>query len=542
MRKNIKFMKLIFEDKNRVVFLIILIFVHSLVEIFSQYYASHIMDIINYSNDGNIILFALNILLKIFLVFVFETIFEYFKEYYKLKILSRFRNNLRKMVSMKINSYSYESFKENDTGKFISWLSTDVGQISNYGFNSFFDMYKYAFTFFISILFIFFMSPLISIVVFLMSIFTLVMPIIFNNIIDKVSREKSKANDEFTEEIKNYILGYDVFTLNSLKKIFFEKIMKSSYKYEKKYFEYTKKVRIVYILRKLFSMIPFTITLGIAAFSIVKYNLPMRHFLGTILICNITYGAIISFFSVKATLDSTIPIFEKYTIEVDEEELDKEKEDISEIDSNKIKVSNISFSYKEGKEILKNFSTEFAYPSKYFIVGKSGGGKTTLLKLIQGLYEVNSGEISIGDKNIKNLSKKSLREIFGYLSQDIYLFTGTIRENITLWQEYSDEEIWKVLKMCKIEEYVKSLEKGLDTVILENGKNISGGQRQRIGLSRLLLRNPKYLLIDEGTSQLDEENRLGIEETLLNLEDKGVLIITHNLQENYDKRCSIVEV
>lgn len=542
MKQNSEFFKILFKNKTMSIFIIIIVFIYSVCDIFVTHYVSHTMDIIKYGTLENYISLSIKIIFEVLLVCLLICIFEYIKEYYLIKLENSFRNNVRKKILKKINSYNYKDFKENDTGKFISWLSTDVDQISNYAYQSFINMSQWGLLYIISIIAIFYINIVSGIVTIILSLTTLFMPFLFNKMLEGVSKESAESNDIFVGEIKDLVLGYDIFTLNNLKELFTTRVMDNSFKYEEIYFKYRKQVLLVNTLRKLSILFPIIITFGVAAISVVKYNLPIHHFLGIQLISNVAFNGISIFFSDKATLDSTIPIFEKYTIEVDEEELDKEKEDISEIDSNKIKVSNISFSYKEGKEILKNFSTEFTYPNKYFIVGKSGGGKTTLLKLIQGLYEVNSGEISIGDKNIKNLSKKSLREIFGYLSQDIYLFTGTIRENITLWQEYSDEEIWKVLKMCKIEEYVKSLEKGLDTVILENGKNISGGQRQRIGLSRLLLRNPKYLLIDEGTSQLDEENRLGIEETLLNLEDKGVLIITHNLQENYDKRCSIVEV
>lgn len=103
-----------------------------------------------------------------------------------------------------------------------------------------------------------------------------------------------------------------------------------------------------------------------------------------------------------------------------------------------------------------------------------------------------------------------------------------------MWQDYSDEKIWEILKICQIYEFIRNLPDGLDTQILENAKNISGGQKQRIGLARLLIRKLRYLIIDEGTSQLDKENREKIEDILLDLKDVSVLIITHNLNKKQD--------
>ena len=177
----------------------------------------------------------------------------------------------------------------------------------------------------------------------------------------------------------------------------------------------------------------------------------------------------------------------------------------------------------------KNF--EFKVGNKYAIVGESGSGKTTVLKLIMGLLPDYEGNIYYDSIEQKSLDLKSFYNKVAYVDQQVYLFQDTLRFNITLGENYSDEEIMEVVKMCKLESLLNSLPNGLDSIIKENGKNLSGGQRQRISLARGFIRNANYIIMDEGTSALDEENAVDIETSLMEQEKAGVIIITHNLRD-----------
>lgn len=126
------------------------------------------------------------------------------------------------------------------------------------------------------------------------------------------------------------------------------------------------------------------------------------------------------------------------------------------------------------------------------------------------------------------------------MDQQVYLFQDTIRFNITLGQPFTDREIMAVIKRCRLEDFVNSLPDSLDTVIKENGKNLSGGQRQRIALARGLIRNVQYIILDEGTSALDEANALDIENNLLNTPQLSVIIITHNLRDSIQEQLTAV--
>ena len=140
----------------------------------------------------------------------------------------------------------------------------------------------------------------------------------------------------------------------------------------------------------------------------------------------------------------------------------------------------------------------------------------------------------------KHICLENLHRHIAYVDQQVYLFQDTIRFNITLGQPFTDREIMAVIKRCRLEDFVNSLPDSLDTVIKENGKNLSGGQRQRIALARGLIRNVQYIILDEGTSALDEANALDIENNLLNTPQLGVIIITHNLRDSIREQLTAV--
>ena len=204
-----------------------------------------------------------------------------------------------------------------------------------------------------------------------------------------------------------------------------------------------------------------------------------------------------------------------------------------------ISLQNLSFQYGE-RVVLQNKNYEFCAGCKYAIMGESGSGKTTLTKILMDVLQGYTGHVRYGSTDQKDVNLESLYHHMAYVDKQVYLFQDTLRFNITLGQDYSDEAIIDVIRTCKLEDLVASLPNGLDSMIMENGKNLSGGQRQRIALARGLIRNVDYIILDEGTSALDESNALDIEESLLAFSDLGVIIITHHLREQIKKRLTKV--
>ncbi|MDD3924635.1 MAG: ABC transporter ATP-binding protein [Erysipelotrichaceae bacterium] len=204
--------------------------------------------------------------------------------------------------------------------------------------------------------------------------------------------------------------------------------------------------------------------------------------------------------------------------------------DIEQINGH-IKFDNVSFSYDESKNILKNINLEIKAGHTIAFVGPSGGGKTTLCHLIPRFYEVESGTITIDDIDIKDFTRRSLRQNIGIVQQEVFLFTGTIYENILVGKlDASNEEVIAAAKKANIHDHIMTLPDGYDTYIGERGAKLSGGQKQRISIARVFLKNPPILILDEATSALDNATELLIQNSLEELaKDRTTVVVAHRL-------------
>lgn len=208
---------------------------------------------------------------------------------------------------------------------------------------------------------------------------------------------------------------------------------------------------------------------------------------------------------------------------------------------NKIELTNISFEYTKNKKVLEDINITINKGDKVAFVGESGSGKSTLVDLIIGLYRPLGGEIVIDDKKLTSDNIKSYRSKIGYIPQSIYLFDGTVGENVAFGYEYDKEKIIKVLKKANIYDFLSSKE-GVDTLVGDGGIQLSGGQKQRIGIARALYSDPEILVLDEATSALDNETEAKImDEIYETSHDKTLLIIAHRLStiERCDKKIML---
>ncbi len=196
-----------------------------------------------------------------------------------------------------------------------------------------------------------------------------------------------------------------------------------------------------------------------------------------------------------------------------------------------IEFKNVNFEYKEGVPVLRNVNVCVKAGSNVAIVGNSGGGKTTLVNLLPRFYDATSGQILIDGTDIKDYTLKSLRDNMAVVFQDNFLFSGTIRENILSGKPTaSEEDIRHVLELVYLEDFVESLEDGLDTQIGERGTTLSGGQKQRIAIARALIKNAPIVILDEATSALDNKSEAIVQKAVENLmKNRTVFVIAHRL-------------
>ena len=216
------------------------------------------------------------------------------------------------------------------------------------------------------------------------------------------------------------------------------------------------------------------------------------------------------------------------------------EEQIAEMLRGELLFNHICFSYSEGKEVLKELNLQVKEGEKVVLLGTSGSGKSTILKILMGMERAQSGTIRIGGQDTVDLGEDRIFKEISYIQQEVFIFDGTIRENISLFQNYREDELQSVIERAGLRNLVK--EKGLDYRCGENGAALSGGERQRISIARSLLRKTPILLADEITASLDKENSYLVLDTLLNIENTTEILVLHDLDSRILSRVDRISV
>jgi subfamily B ATP-binding cassette protein MsbA len=281
----------------------------------------------------------------------------------------------------------------------------------------------------------------------------------------------------------------------------------------------------------------FSLVIVLAYFRIQSHAMTMGDFIQFIAALALMMDPIRKFSQANVKVGQGIAAFDRIQDILSlEEEKDFGQLEIKSFED-KIEINNVTFAYTENN-VIKDFSLSLKKGQKVALVGLSGSGKSTLINLLLGLYPLTKGEIKIDGNNIKDIKLKNLRHLFGLVSQDIFLFHDTIRENLTVGGNFSDADIKRALDVSYASEFVEKLPQGLETVIGDRGAKLSGGQQQRLTIARAFLQNTQILLFDEATSALDNESEKVVQKALESIAgNKTVIAVAHRLStvQDYDQ-------
>ncbi|MEK5029471.1 ABC transporter ATP-binding protein [Paenibacillus sp. FSL M7-1046] len=269
------------------------------------------------------------------------------------------------------------------------------------------------------------------------------------------------------------------------------------------------------------------------AWFFIQGELEIGEFVAFILLSNVFFRPIEKINAVIESYPKGIAGFKRYLEVIDTEPDIADKPGAVEVGSLRgdIIFGNVSFGYDDNRSVLQEISLKVNAGDTIAFVGPSGAGKTTICSLLPRFYDVTGGSISIDGIDIRDMKLNSLRKQIGIVQQDVFLFSGTIRENIAYGKLDAElPEIWEAAKRAHLEELISSLPDGMDTVIGERGVKLSGGQKQRLAIARMFLKNPPILILDEATSALDTETEAAIQQSLADLSvGRTTLVIAHRL-------------
>ena len=463
-----------------------------------------------------------------------DSLASFCQSYWGHKMGTKIENAMREDMFDHLQSLSFTFFDNTKVGQLMSRMTSDLFDVAEWA-HHFPEMVLMTVVKFVASFFIFAtMDIRFALVIFIL------MP--FMIILTKKSRTKMRDTfkagrhqvGEINARIEDSLLGVRVvrsFTNEKTEKDKFSKgnedyvvIRNKSHKYMSQF----------HATVKLIDGVTYIVVVGMGALLMKNGIISSGDFAASLLLISTLLGSIRTIVDFSEQFSRGITGVERFAEimnEVPEITDSPDAVDIKNVQGD-IEFRNVSFSYVKGeKEILHHLDLHIKKGENIALVGPSGGGKTTLCNLIPRFYEAESGEILLDGKNIKDITLHSLRENIGVVAQDVYLFSGTIRDNLIYGKaDATDEEIIEAAKKAGAHEFISALPNGYDTYTGERGVKLSGGQKQRISIARVFLKNPPILLLDEATSALDNESEKLVQESLERLaEGRTTLTIAHRL-------------
>ncbi|MGG2052955.1 ABC transporter ATP-binding protein [Lysinibacillus pakistanensis] len=469
----------------------------------------------------------------LFGLYILNSILHFIVSYWGHMLGINIETDMRKEAFTHVQKLSFRYFDNNKTGHLVSRLTNDlmdIGELAHHGPE---DIFIAIMTIIGTFGVMFYIDPTFTILIFLLVPIILILTIIFGKLMSKAFRQMFGDIADFNARVENNVSGIRVvqaFT-NEEHEINRFKVNNERFRMTK-LFSYKVMAwneAISGILTKVLSLF----TLFIGAYFVLNGYLTNGEFIAFILLSNILLGPINKINMFIESYPKGMAGFKRYVdfLETEPEIADRPQAKAIKDIEGEITFNNVSFGYTEDKRALNQINLKVRPGETVALVGPSGAGKSTICSLLPRFYEVNEGSITVDGIDIRDFKLHSLRSHIGIVQQDVFLFDGTIRENIAYGDlNASEEDIWYAARRAQLEDVIKALPEGMDTLIGERGVKLSGGQKQRLSIARIFLKNPKILILDEATSALDTETEQAIQQALNELSvGRTTLVIAHRL-------------
>ena len=446
------------------------------------------------------------------------------------QIMSRYKNKVFKSILDR----DYREFSKEKSGKFISILTENMKKIEQDYLHQYFNISKNISLMIFSLVAMFIGNWFLTLLVIIASIIPMMISGFIGQKSASIQNSSMIADQKYLAKVKDILAGFLVIKSFNVKEAIGQDYKNESEKLDEIYFIKGKFDVLSNVISQLSGMIVFLVAFGGGMYLVFGGHTTIGSVTAIVQLVNFVVMPLneigmgmSKFREGQATLNS----FEvKDVIEL---QTGKTKEYFDDV----ISFSNVDFSYPNAEEkIFNNLSLQIKKGEKIAIVGMSGSGKSTLLNLLLRFYDVTSGYISIDNQDLQAISAESLYNLMTIVQQDVYIFDDTLKANITLSQSFTEDDIKKAVQQSGLESYILENELGLQTLCGENGSNLSGGERQRLSIARALIRKTPILLLDEATSSLDNKVTTEIENSILEIQDLTVLVVTHKLNKSMLKK------
>lgn len=517
-------------------FLILALLILSIAVSIEGYVSIKIMKIIDYGLDGNMELFKKESFAAFILVGILLP----------LNILATVTRGIyinKSLIKAKVYyvdrlfKKNINEFQEENNAKYLSALTNDMNNIEGKYLIGIYETGASLIRFLVSFIVIASVSPLALFIGLGISCLSAIITMLMGKPLQKHERQRSDLFEGYTSYIREVLGAFQIIKANDL-----EDKVKDDFYNKSEGIQYKG-----YIIDKIYTFVSasqqFIMMISIFSIFLVSVYMAIKGSItagAVILIINNMERMFFPLMSLTETFPRVISVkslFEKIDESLENQDNYEETLELNDF-KHSIEFKNVYFSY-EDNPVLENIDLSLKKGGKYLIVGPSGGGKSTLLKLLRKYFNPTAGEILVDGINLKDIKKESYFKNISNVEQQVFLFEDTVKNNITLYKDYTDEEINLAIERAGLTDFIKGLPEGLDTMIYDNGKNISGGEKSRIAIARGLLAKADIIFLDEAFASLDARVAREIEKTLLSLEDVMVVNVSHvvfdETKDKYDQ-------
>ncbi|WP_313640442.1 ABC transporter ATP-binding protein [Paenibacillus sp.] len=480
--------------------------------------------------DWPLILIACVALLAIYAL---NTVMQYVVTYWGHMLGINIETDMRKKMFNHIQKLSFRFFDNNKTGHLIGRITNDLNDIGEVAHHGPEDVFIAIMTLVGAFILMADINLQLAIITFIIVPIMAWVIIYFGRNMTSTYRQLFGNVGSFNARIEDNVGGIRVVQsfaneqheqeLFAVDNQMFRKTKLLAYK------TMAKSLSVSYMMTRLITIL----VMISGAWFFINGELQIGEFVAFILLSNIFFRPIEKINAVIESYPKGIAGFKRYLEIIDTEPDISDKPDAVEVSTlhGDITFQNVFFGYDEDRSVLQNINLNVKAGETIAFVGPSGAGKTTICSLLPRFYDVTGGVITIDGIDIREMKLESLRKQIGIVQQDVFLFSGTIRENIAYGKlDAKLPEIWEAARRAHLEDLIQNLPDGMDTVIGERGVKLSGGQKQRLAIARMFLKNPPILILDEATSALDTETEAAIQQSLADLSvGRTTLVIAHRL-------------
>ncbi|WP_347223889.1 ABC transporter ATP-binding protein [Bacteroides congonensis] len=514
------------QNKVLLLFTILTSIIASLGYVFMAVLLQKLLDI---AVERNMQQFIPMVLFSIF-YFVMLGIFLYLQSLLSKRITCKIIKQIRTDVFKGTVSQSMGDFGKRNTADYLSIITNDVKMIEDNFLLPFFEVVQYTVIFISSFVLMIYFDVIVTIVVFVAITLMFLVPSLLGKELEKRQNTLSSQLADFTTKLKDILSGFEIIKSYSMKQYVIQKFDKENSDTIHTKYSVDKLFALNEGLSSFLALMVQIVVLFLSAYFIITERITVGTLLGMVQVSSNLANPLIMIFTNIPKIKSIQPIIEKLTV-LSKYELNEVLKKQSATFNSVVSISNLSFAYEKQNRVLDKINLHIEKGKKYVIVGKSGCGKTTLVKLLAGYYTEYSGKILYDNTDLNMMNENDIVQLSSIIHQNIYMFNESVYDNICLHEDYSKESIDKAVKASGLNDVIEKLPEGLLYEAGENGSNLSGGQKQRIAVARALIRNKPILILDEGTSAIDMQTAYDIENHLLKIEGLTIITITHNLKK-----------